>query len=149
MWPSLAGGIDIPFGGDAILHQLKNAQIVALARLKTREPKAFIFTRDQALRGDVPARFTVPANDTYLQELRPRPGSNYLLYLKPGAGATLELSMSFYSVQEVPQGQAPVVTEAIKTYLRDMNNKRALKPSLLRLAAARGRRMFNTVPWRP
>jgi hypothetical protein len=131
---SSAAGTDIAFGGDAILSQLRNAQVVAVARLQSKGPQGFAFTRVESLKGDVPATFTVPANDTYLQGLSVRPGATYLLYLKPGAQGPLTLATSIYSMQQIPQGQSSAVTEAVKTYLRDMNDKAALKTSLLRLA---------------
>lgn len=129
--PGSAGAIDLPEGGDAILYQLEGSSETVLAKLAAIGRGGYTFEVTSVLRGEVPARFTIPP-DAYLSGARLAPGRNYLVFLRKGPDGRVGLAMSFYSVQEVEASQAAAHQRAVAAYLANLGQPEALKSELLR-----------------
>jgi hypothetical protein len=134
---SAAFATDLPYGGDALYHQLQASGDVAIARLTGRHPGILEFTLLESLEGSLPLDFTVDANEPGLSSLRV--GGAYLLFLNASrdSGVQFQLATSYYSIRNVRGQDRRAYRTAVDTYLRNVSDKASLKPELRRLAASR------------
>jgi len=131
-----AFAIDLPFGGDALHHQLRAASDVGLVTIAGKRPGAYACTLVEGLKGSLPVDFSVAADEPSMPALRP--GATYLLFLKPaGAPSRVDyrLAASIYSIQPASVRNLPAYRSAVHAYLAAAGDKGVLKASLRTLAA--------------
>jgi hypothetical protein len=122
-----AGAVDVPSFGDALLHQVTNADAVAVGELLAPVQGSAVFGLVETLAGQPPpARFEVDVADGPGAGAGPHrldPGGLYLLFLRAGAKRALpflvpgyDLAVGFYSARRVSPTEVPLYRAALGAY---------------------------------
>jgi hypothetical protein len=130
-----AHATDIPEGGDAVYYQLRASSDAVIADLRP-SPVGYLFEVVQQLRGTAPATFYLDEGDDDLKETL-RVGQRYLLFLRKGPGGTPQLASSYYSAVAVEAADVAAYADFIRSFVRAMSDRAALKPLLMRNATGR------------
>jgi hypothetical protein len=127
---------DIPEGGDAAYHQLRASSDAVIADLRP-SPVGYLFEVVQQIRGTAPATFYLDDEDDSDLKEALRVGQRYLLFLRKGRGGTPQLANSYYSAVAVEASDVAAHADFIRSLVKVMSDKAALKPLLMKYAMER------------
>lgn len=135
---SPAFALDVPPGGDALLHQVRSSQIAAVGVLVSAGKNTLSFKDVQSLDGQVPATLEVSADD-YVQTLKLVPGKSYALFLNPPGGKALpgarrpfDTAVSMYSIVETAPAEVGEYKQAVSVMRKARADKAAARTPLLK-----------------
>jgi hypothetical protein len=126
-----AHATDIPEGGDAVYHQLRASSDVVIADLRP-SVVGYLFEAVQQLRGAAPASFYLTPDNAEERDAL-RAGQRYLLFLQRGRSGP-ELAVSYYSAIAIDPADTAAFADFIRSYVKVMSDKAALKSLLMRSA---------------
>lgn len=129
--------IDVPEGADAIFHQMRNSNVVALATLKSMDKTKFTFVIQKNLLAQtgkeiVVSRFSLENS----HGISIKENTNYLLFLKQkrltgGILIGYSFAMGGYSLQPVGERDFNGISDVVADYVRFKGDKASLKAALL------------------
>ena len=131
---------DTPEGADAFFHQMRNANTVVLATLKTQDAERWTFVLNKLLIGTADQQIVLPRFSLELANgVFPRVGGSYLLFLRHrkilGRGGIISWAMGGYSLQEVKSGEFDTLSDVVADYVRYKTDPNGLKQALMKHSA--------------
>jgi hypothetical protein len=118
MWGT-SYALDIPYGGDALLHQTRGSAHVVVAKYVGSEGGQWNFATQEVFKGFTPRAFAVKALTSLEETLKWDVGETYVLFLqtqqRTGAFA---LAMGLYSVQKTQVEELAAYRVALSGYMQ-------------------------------